>query len=217
MNRIEIKKLLISTGYEIDAFFIDGKPLYKYILKWLDHNSGLMKELTPVDDLAITWTNDFDFDGDARFMRYVLEQNHAITPILSCPDDLDFSCIVIVADVMKFDDKVVWKRIGSVDRSGESFEEEKNCGILFLEAYTQEDWELYGNNIALATIDSNEWGKWISENWSEELFRRRINYTYPYYQNQSNIKWFAECNFEFDRNEYDALVKKCYLDNGPWS
>lgn len=210
--RFDIKTITIPSGYETKVFFIDERPLYEYIIDWYGQQNCLPQDIpfAPVDMLEITWTNEYDYDGDRRFMKYILEQDKAVTPILSCPDDFDFSCIVIVADVIKYDDKVIWKRLGRVDHSFEVFEEEKRSGILCLEAYTQEDWEMYGDTIACEQIDSYEWGKWISQNWSEELYRRRINYTFPYYQNEKHIIWFAECDFQFDRKEYDSVIRRCY-------
>ncbi len=209
MNKIEIRNTIIPSGDETMSFFIDGRPLYQYINEWIVEKPELVQSLSPSDSLAICWTADYDYEGDFWFMKYVLNQNKAITPILSCPDDFDFSCIVIVADVVKQDDKVIWKRIGKINHSSESFEEEKRSGILCVKAYSEEDHTRYGDNIALANADSPEWCKWIGENWSEELYRRRINYTFPYYQNEENIEWFAACNFEFDRWEYDMLVERC--------
>lgn len=216
LNKIEIKKHkgCSAYAYETEMFFIDGKPLYEYIMEWYKLQNCLPEDIpfAPVDMLEVTWTNEYDFEGDARFMKYILEKDSAITPILSCPDDFDFSCIIIVAEVKKYDKSVVWKRLGRVNHSGEDFEEEKRSGILYLESYTEEDWDMYGDNIALENVDSYEWREWISKNWSEELYRRRVNYTFPYYQNEKNIMWFAECNFEFDRAEYDSIIEKCYAE-----
>ena len=212
MNRIEIRKHTYSTGVKYNVFYIDGKPLYEYLTEWLSENPDLLDRLAPLDDLEICWSDNYDWEGDSLFMKYVLSKEQAITPILSCPDDFDFSCIVIVADVVKTGDVVRWRRIRSVNHSRESFFEEKKSGILLTEAYTKEDWEKYGDNIALAKVDSREWGDWISNNWTEELYRRRINYTYPYYQNEDNIDWIADCCFEFDKAEYDRVVEKCYSE-----
>lgn len=212
LNTIEMKKHAIPSGYETNTFLIDGIPLYEYFIDWYSQKNCTPQDIpfAPTDMLEVTWTNDYDYEGDARFMKYILKQERAITPILSCPDDFDFSCIVIVADVIKTDSKVIWKRIGRVNHSGEIFEDEKRSGILCHEAYTQEDWDKYGDNIALEQVDSYAWKEWIRQNWSEELYRRRINYTYPYYQNEQHIEWFAECNFEFDRREYDSIIEECY-------
>lgn len=212
MNHIEIRKIMIPSGYKTAVFMIDEKPLYEYIIEWYGQQKIMPQNIpfAPVDMLEITWTNKYDFEGDARFMKYILQQDKAITPILSCPDDFDFTCIILVAEVIKMNNKVIWKRIGRVDHSDESFEDEKCSGILCLEAYSQDDWDTYGDNIALERVDSYEWKEWISQNWSEELYRRRVNYTYPYYQNENHIIWVAECNFEFDRKDYDSVVESCY-------
>jgi len=210
MNKIEIKDQCLSTGVKIKSFFIDDRPLYEYINEWTAEKKDLLQSISPTDDLAICWTENYDYEGNAKFMRFVLDQNNAITPILSCPDDLDFSCVVIVADVIRQNDKVIWRRIGKVNHAAESFEQEKRSGILCVEAYTEEDRIRYGNNIALAKVDSPQWCEWVSENWAEELYRRRINYTFPYYQKEENIEWFATCNFEFDKQAYDSLVENCY-------
>lgn len=192
-NKIEIRDCMIPSGYKNEIFFIDGRPLYEYINEWLKDKDELTKSVSPTDALAISWTNEYDFEGDAQFMRFVLDQDRAVTPILICPEDMDFSCIVIVADVVKKDDKVIWKRIGKVDHSAESFDEEKNSGVL--------------NGL---DVDSPKWREWVSENWTDELFCRRKNYTFPYYQNEKNIEWFSDCEFVFDRKEYDELVDGCY-------
>jgi len=195
MNKIEIRGLIIPSGYKNDIFFIDGRPLYEYINEWLKDKEELAKAVSPVEDLAISWTKEYDFEGDAKFMRFVLDQDRAVTPILICPEDMDFSCIVIVADVIKKDDKVIWKRIGKVDHSDESFDDEKRSGVF-----------------AGLAVDSPKWRELVSENWTDELFCRRKNYTFPYYQNEKNIEWFSDCEFMFGRKEYDELVDSCYND-----
>ena len=212
MNKIEIKNHLIPSGYETRVFFIDDKPLYEYFNEWFDSKDYKGYKLSYPDVLEITWTDNYVFEGEARFMRYVLEQNNAITPILSCPEDFDFSCVVIVADVIKHEDKVIWKRIGMVDHKYESFDEEKRSGILCIEEYTDEDWQLYGDNIALEKVDSPAWCEWISENWDEEIYRRLKNYCYKSYQDENHILWFKECNFTFNRSEYDEVIRSCYTE-----
>ena len=159
MNTIEIRNIIISPENEMKVFFIDGRPLYGYMNEWLSDNGELLKSISPIEDLAICWTNEYDYAGDAKFMEFVLNQNNAITPILSCPDDFDFSCIVIVVDILKQDDKVIWKRIGKVNHSTESFEQEKRSGILYTSAYTDEDRIRYADNIALADVDSPAKGR----------------------------------------------------------
>ena len=209
MTTLEIKNITISKGYENECFFIDGIPFQDYMKKWYWKNdNGIPQPLAPFDDLAVTWTAGFDNDGDARFMKWLLGKDKLNLPILSCPDDLDFSCIVIVADTEKTDDHVLWKRIGMVNHSAEDKEQAKEHGIVFSDNFTDEDWEKY-MDAALMRVGSHEWNEWISENWSEELYRRHINYTYPYYQDDRNIDWICDCSWCFDRKEYDVLAASC--------
>ncbi|MBQ5312149.1 MAG: hypothetical protein ILP19_08960 [Oscillospiraceae bacterium] len=204
MNKIEIQTIPVSKGYEEDCFIIDGIPLHEWIKA--AYNEAMASELLP-DDLAITWDAAFDNDGDARFMRALLDMERLNIPILSCPDDLDFTCTVIVADIEKTESCVRWKRIGRISGQADR-KAEKEHGILFVDAYTEDDWKKY-RDLVFMTVDSSEWLEWISENWSEELYRRRMNYTYPFYQDNDNIQWIYECDWCFDRNEYDKLVSSC--------
>ena len=210
MNTLEIKMIPVSDNYENECFIIDDIPLHEYLIKWYQENGWgeIPQPIAPVDDLAVTWNAPFDHDGDARFMRFLLEKDNVNLPLLSCPDDLDFSCLVIIAEVEKTEDHVYWKRIGKINHSIEIFDEEKAHGIAFVDAYTDDDWAKY-NDPDLHAVDSDKWGEWISANWSEELYRRRINYTYPCYQNERNIDWIYECNWCFDRKEYEAIFASC--------
>ena len=210
MNTLEIKVIPVSENYRNQCFIIDDIPLHEYLIKWYQENGWgeIQQPIAPVDDLAVTWDASFDHDGDARFMRFLLEKDSVNLPLLSCPDDLDFSCVVIIAEVEKTEDHVYWKRIGKINHSIEIFDEEKSHGIAFVESYSDEDWIKY-NNPDLHDVGSDEWSEWTSANWSEELYRRRINYTYPCYQDDINIDWIYECNWCFDRKEYEAIVASC--------
>ncbi len=209
MNQIEIRKHMIPSGYETRVFFIDNRPLYEYFNACVSKDDELWASLRNPDMLEITWGDAMDFEGDNRFMRFLLQQDKVNLPILSCPDDMDFSCVLIVADVVKENGKVFWKRLGKVNNTRESAFPPANYGILLYDNFTDEEWDLYGD-IVFEPEDSPKYKNWISENWSEELYRRRINYTYPFLMNQENITWFADCSFEFDSEEYETMVGRCY-------
>ncbi|MBQ8967089.1 hypothetical protein [Ruminococcus sp.] len=210
MNTLEIKMIPVSDNYKNECFVIDGIPLQEYMKKWYRENGWgeIPQPIAPVDDLAVTWTGSFDNDGDARFMRWLMKKDRLNLPILSCPEDMDLSCIVIVAEIEKTDEFVYWKRIGKVNHSIESIEEEKEHGIVFADSYSDEDWIKYGD-MAFMRVGSCEWREWTSAHWSEELFRRHINYTYPCYQDDRNIDWIYACNWCFDRKRYDDLASAC--------
>lgn len=55
-------------------------------------------------------------------------------------------------------------------------------------------------------VNSPEWYQWISENWAEELYRRRMNYTVPYYQTEGNVCWIKTTDWIFKRKEYEKMV-----------
>ena len=210
MDTLEIKQLTIRSQYTASVFCINGRPLYEYLEEWLAEKSESLQYILPGDLLAVCWENGFDFACDSKFMKYILEQKQAITPILSCPDDMDFSCIVLVADVVRQGDMVIWKRIGLIDHGKEDSKAEEMSGLAQYETYTDEDWKLYGEGVTNYTIGSEEWKKWLWGNhWQEESLRRRMNYTFPFYQDPNNTTWFADCNFCFDAKEYDKLVESC--------
>ena len=97
----------------------------------------------------------------------------------------------------------------------QDFRKEKQSGILCLEAYSDQDWEEYGDNIACEQFDSPEYRKWVSEHWDEELIRRRRNYTKPYMQREENITWICSPLWQFERKEYERMVedyRKVYED-----
>lgn len=211
MNHIDVIERKNKQGSLIDFdVAVDGKALPK-LLDFLTNNSPdekLNSFLKPFSDLMPAWSYDIDFEGDIRFVWNVLNMDKAPVPLFLCEEDADFSCIVIVVDVEKTEDFVYWNRIGYVNHDNENLDDEIRRGILYTETYTDEDWEKYGDNIALEEIGSDKWHKWIGENWSEELFRRRINYTLPYYKAEGNVTWFLETDWEFDRLEYDSMLKK---------
>lgn len=210
MNHIKIKKVMTEYGYEENYWCIDGKEITNYLDKCIIENDDeFLKDLKSFNGLCPAWSKELNFKGDIHFVwELIHREKTTILPILLCPEDLDFSCIVIVVEVEKTKDFVYWNRIGYVIHKNEDFEEEKRSGILCLEAYTDEDWEEYGDNIALESVTSNLWSEWISKNWEEELYRRRINYTLPYYETEGNVCWFKELNWCFAREEYEDMIQE---------
>lgn len=207
MNRLEIKLHTNIYGCKEYTCFIDGISVQELFNKIISGSVAKHKEyLGNVLGLTFAWTTDLDWKGDIEFVFNLLKINSPILPILLCEDDLDFSCIVIVVEVERFADTVAWKRIGYVDHSNESFEEEKKNGILNTSSYSKEDWLKHGDSIALEKVDSPKWQKWISDNWDDELFRRRMNYTLPYYKTEGNIVWVKDSDWQFDKNQYERCV-----------
>lgn len=109
-----------------------------------------------------------------------------------------------------------WDKIGYLNRKNWDIKEERKSGILCLTAYTDKDWELYGDNIALEKYNSTEYWDWVAKNSYEENIRRLRNYMKSYMQKDENIDWIKETGWEFDIYEYQAAVdvyRKLYIEN----
>lgn len=205
MNKFEIRKMSSDKNIDDYDIFIDGKVFYQ-ILNERKYVSLSENNLETFDNLCFAWTKGLDFWGDVRFVWNLINRKKAIVPILMCPDDLDFSCIVLVVEVEKTENSVIWKRAGYVCEEDYNLDDEKQKGILDTEHYSDRDWEKYGDNIALAKVDSDEWRQWIADNWDEEVFRRLMNYTLPKYEIDGNIIWFADLDFEFESYQYEMVI-----------
>lgn len=210
MNHIKIQRVMTPYEYEEDYWYIDGKILTDYLDECINESADeYLKNLGSFMGLCPAWSKELNHKGDVRFVwELIRRENTTIIPLLLCPDDLDFSCIVIVIEVDKTKDFVYWGRVGYVTHKNANFEEEKRSGILCVEAYSDEDWEKYGDNIALESTTSYLWKEWIGKNWDEELYRRRMNYTLPYYETEGNVCWFRDLNWCFVRDEYEAMVQE---------
>lgn len=159
--------------------------------------------------LLPAWSGELEWQWENDFIWEMVDSSEELNvPILVCEDDRDLSCTVIVAHIRKDNDKVFWERIGQLKYSNWNYQEECQSGILYLEAYTDEDWELYGDNIATEKYDSHEYWEWVDKNCYEECIRRLRNYDKPYMQRDENIEWLLEANWEFDAGEYMVAVEK---------
>jgi len=79
----------------ISDFDLDGRHAYKglvpTLLDWLDNK----------DERRIVWERIYPIIGQTT-----------IGPILMCPDDCDFSCTIVVAEIARTENTIEWKRIG---------------------------------------------------------------------------------------------------------
>lgn len=206
MNYIEVKRVKTCYDYSEYYWIIDDKPITSY----LEHNKtsslsdfGSLLGLLPAwsGKLICQWENDFIWE-------MVNSQEELNVPILVCEDDCDLSCIVIVAHIRKAGNSVYWDKIGILDKSDMISQEYEQSGILYLEAYSNEDWGNYGDNIATERYGSQEYWKWVSENCYEEYIRRLRNYLKPYMQKEQNIEWIWKTNWEFKAEDYDIMVNR---------
>lgn len=208
MNTIAVRPMQTPYGYEEQHLMIDGVFLPYYVEAYAKASEeGYFKGSGSLLGLYPAWGRELLHRGEIRFIWNLIDREEPVVlPILVCEDDLDLSCIVIIAFVRKEADVVYWDRIGFVSHEEWELQQELCSGILHLESYTDEDWMEYGDNIALEQPHSEVWKRWISENWDEELFRRCMNYTLPYYLDENHIVWLQQVGWEFDRKAYESCI-----------
>ena len=161
-----IRMDLIRTAYDYKEYYwiIDGKAIVTYLDEWV--RAGGCPDLEPFGSLTgllPAWTGELIWKADNRFIWEMIDSPETLNvPILVCEDDCDLSCIVIMARIRKTENLVFWEKLGRLTHENEDFNLEKRSGILCLEAYTDEDWKQYGDNIACEPCDSAEYRQWIS-------------------------------------------------------
>lgn len=139
---------------------IDGIILTDYLNQSLTGaKEPILDEIGSFEGLWSAWSKELDFKGDVRFVWELIRRGNTILPILLCPDDLDFSCLVIVVEVNKTKDFVYWNKIGYVLHENEDFEKEKKSGILHTDSYSDEEavWQEFGKYI------SDDFKRYINE------------------------------------------------------
>ncbi|MGO4709994.1 hypothetical protein AB4Y90_12935 [Chryseobacterium sp. 2TAF14] len=105
-------------NYQIDGSFLDEmleelypnnmfKGLIPTLVYWMERD----------DEKAVVWK---------RILP--IENETTICPILMCPDDNDFSCTLIVAEITNCGNTILWKKIG-IDKTNE-WEAEKVGSIV---------------------------------------------------------------------------------------
>ncbi|MDR3296145.1 MAG: hypothetical protein LBT26_10010 [Clostridiales Family XIII bacterium] len=198
MNRIQAKQIL-SFKRSIASIFIDECPLGEYLSKNGDSS---------YEDLWCAWLLPGDGqDGqDGQYIWTLLnEKRNCNLPVLLCPDDMDFWCTIIVAQVRFYEDTVVWERIGLV-KEAIDVKQWRESGIQNIEKWSKSDREMYGDILQGAGADDKIWEKWWSEHWADEETRRLWNYFHVYFNNDENIQWLDCERLVFRTNDYDTCV-----------
>ncbi len=129
-------------------------------------------------------------------------------PILLCPEDQDFFCIKVVAEVIYTENTVTWNRIGLVNIFDWDNEEWSNSGFKNQELWSEEDWENYGDTMgALFPSEESAWDEYIYNHFRKEEYRRRNwNYFHKKFNDEQYIEWSGCPTFTFDIKEYEEVV-----------
>jgi hypothetical protein len=120
MNKIE--GLLDKSDYEGYYDFIN----FRIDDQWLDEKLDKSYPDNMYDGLIPTLVFWLERESEKAVVwkRIIPNQNEVeICPILMCPDDCDFSCTLIVAEIQNYGTFIQWKRLG-IDETNE-WESEK--------------------------------------------------------------------------------------------
>jgi hypothetical protein len=88
-------------NFQIEGFWLDEKLDELYPGKNFKGLVPTLREMAEPEEQAIVWERIFPMEGEKT-----------ICPILMCPDDCDFSCTIVVAEIENWGEVVVWNRIG---------------------------------------------------------------------------------------------------------
>ncbi len=201
MDTIEAKIINTVYGYDELSIVINDKPID--ILLSESTGDTYLVGLYPAWGNALIWKN------ESKLIWELLDKTEGThnIPILLCPDDLDFSCTIILTKVTIENQIVYLEKIGRVSNENYNFNEEVKSGILNTNTWSVDDWQKYGSTIAGYKVGNPEWEKWISDNWDEEQNRRLHNYTNPYFQDDSNIEWFNFPKLTFQLDDYRECIE----------
>lgn len=167
MNKIEVKSVMTPYAYSEYYWVIDGKAITEYLDMWPrkvsdseDFHTDFQQRRDTMSGLLPAWCGELEWQWENDFVWELIDSPEEWNvPILVCEDDCDLSCIVILVHIRKAGNRIFWERIGRLDHSNSNLREEQQSGILCLEAYTDEDWEQYGDNIATEAFGSPEYWK----------------------------------------------------------
>ncbi len=106
MNTLEvISRKSIYVQDEHSTIIIDGTSLDELLQN--AYPDQFLRGLIP---MIVDWMD----SKEAKLVieRFYSDDSPSILPVLMCPDDCDLSCTIIVAEVIRSNDKIIWNRIG---------------------------------------------------------------------------------------------------------
>ncbi|RCW40099.1 hypothetical protein [Paenibacillus prosopidis] len=107
VNKIEVVPMKSEyCKVEHHTIVIDGTPL-----DLLLHNYYPSNNLLGMIPTIIDWVYD-PKEKECIKGRYNSISKEVVLPVLMCPDDCDLLCTVIVANVVKADGYIIWKKVG---------------------------------------------------------------------------------------------------------
>ncbi|NBA88302.1 hypothetical protein GVN16_21195 [Emticicia sp. CRIBPO] len=133
MNKIE--------GIQDKSDYEDYRDFINYLIDgyWLDEKldelypNNMYKGLIPT---LVYWMERED-EKEVVWKRILPEENETtICPILMCPDDNDFSCTLIVAEIRNCGNLIQWKKMG-IDKTKEWDAEKVGSTVEWLDKFNE--------------------------------------------------------------------------------
>jgi hypothetical protein len=129
MNSIKAQtdKSELEGGYNFINICIDNQWLDEMLDKF--YPEKMFKDLIPT---LVSWMDNND-EKEVVWKRILPEINKVtICPILMCPDDNDFSCTLIVAEIKNVGDTIKWNKLG-IDKTHEWEAEKVGTDVQWLD------------------------------------------------------------------------------------
>ena len=108
MNVIEAK--LFQSRYTDEshlALWVDNEPLDRLLDRWVPG-----QEIEGLVPAWLEWMIDRNEQDVAQSRMRLPREGCVRVPLLMCPDDLDFSCSIVIADLEASESTVKWRRLG---------------------------------------------------------------------------------------------------------
>jgi hypothetical protein len=119
----------------------------------------------------------------------------------------------IVAQIEQNKDYIYLVRLGTAINIETDTYKENQYGILYTNSYSDNDWELYGDNIAMCDADSLDYRSWVEKNYQEELYRRFKNYKEKRLLQGESVKWYKETEFRYDKCLLRSKLKRYWIQD----
>ena len=190
-----------SAGSYEAELLINHQPL-RSLLSELTGDSTLL-------ELDLAWDKKLTSQAETTYIQALLQQKSSgNVPLLLCPDDLDFSCTIIVVDIHYAETTVHWGRLGYVSKDHYVLEDWLKSGYMNYETWTPEDCERYAEDYFFKDSQQIDWPKLWSLEWLEEELRRVWNYYHPYFNGDANIEWLTDLDWSFPAADYNKALKQ---------
>jgi hypothetical protein len=135
-----IKGILDKSDFEIYGDFLN----FQVDGYWLDEK---LDELYPENDYkgivpTLLFWMEIEKEREIVWERFLPEVGHrTICPILMCPDDCDFSCTLIVAEIENTGATIKWNGIG-IDRTKDFAPEKIGSNVFWFEKVKPLEFEI---------------------------------------------------------------------------